>query len=121
MSTTTDQLTKTFGSILNSINATLLRLETTTDSTEKTALAAVIKSLAESQKLLIESLDIDFDQSFNFDDPDFDDDYFDDNDDELNSLLDTKQIQFTRKDGKKKKGKKSKDEKDKPADDDLPF
>jgi len=118
MSDTADMLTTTVQSILESINNTLECLEKTTDTSEKTQLAAVVKALAESQKFLVESLDIDDDLGFDFGDPDFDDDFFGDTDEGLNPLLDTKQIQFTRKDGKKKKGKKQKDDDTQPGDED---
>lgn len=116
MEPTTNQLADTLSKVLDTISVTLHQLQKADDCSDKVRLADVVKKLARSQQYLTESLDSIADSSI-----DFINDFQEMDDDEINSLMDTKQIQFNPKDDKKKTSKKKNRRNNTPNDDNKPL
>jgi hypothetical protein len=109
---------------LNSeVEKVIALLQKSGDVTEKSKLAEIIQTLSSTQRNLAETISILQDQALDLFDDDLNDeeDYFDDFDeDEVNSFMSSKQVEFK---SKPKKGKnKKKARHDEGVDDeDLPF
>jgi hypothetical protein len=115
-----EKLNGTLTALLDAIQEHMTILAKTVDSGEKQKIADIVRSLSESQKNIVQSINVYNDEDLGFMNDDyFEDEFYDDNDSECNGLMDTKQISFSK--SKKAKNNKNKKSIKKLEDEDLPF